>query len=49
MARKALLIGINRYRVADAQLRGCLNDVEEMRGVLTELYGFSDRDVLRSS
>jgi hypothetical protein len=45
MATKALLIGINRYRFPGADLRGCLNDVRQLRDVLIELYGFPEREV----
>jgi hypothetical protein len=45
MAKKALLIGINRYRIPGADLRGCVNDVKNMRQVLTDLYGFKADDV----
>ncbi|MCW5620742.1 MAG: caspase family protein [Burkholderiales bacterium] len=46
MAKRAVLIGVNRYRVAGADLRGCVNDVHNMQKVLTELYGFGRSDVL---
>ena len=36
MAKKALLIGINRYRILGADLRGCVNDVNNMKSVLTQ-------------
>lgn len=45
MAKKALLIGINRYRVPGADLRGCVNDVKNVRGVLTRYYGFADGSI----
>jgi hypothetical protein len=45
MAKKALLIGINRYRVPGADLRGCVNDVKNMRGVLSKYYGFPDKNI----
>ena len=45
MARKALLVGINRYRDPGADLRGCVNDVREMRDALVGLYGFAGPDV----
>jgi uncharacterized caspase-like protein len=45
MAKKALLIGINQYRLPGADLRGCVNDVHAMTGVLTEYYGFADKDI----
>lgn len=38
--RKALLVGINAYR--DAPLRGCINDVMQMKELLKRYYGFSD-------
>lgn len=45
MTKKALLIGINRYKIPGADLRGCVNDVENMKGVLTQMYGFASKDV----
>jgi hypothetical protein len=45
MAKKALLIGINRYRIPGADLRGCANDVKNMREVLIDLYGFKASDI----
>jgi metacaspase-1 len=45
MAKKALLIGINRYKIPGADLRGCVNDVENMKGILTQMYGFTSKDV----
>lgn len=37
---KALLVGINTYR--DAPLRGCINDVLQMKDLLQRYYGFPD-------
>jgi metacaspase-1 len=45
MAKKALLIGINRYRVPGADLRGCVNDLKNLRGVLEKYYGFPQRGI----
>ena len=45
MTKKALLCGINRYRVPGADLRGCVNDVRNMRAVLVDLFGFADDDI----
>jgi hypothetical protein len=45
MAKKAVLIGINRYRIPGADLRGCVNDVKNIQAVLTQDYGFADKDV----
>lgn len=46
MAKRAVLIGINRYRIPGADLRGCVNDVKNMAGVLTTYYGFAGRDLV---
>jgi tetratricopeptide (TPR) repeat protein len=44
--RYALLIGINQYRhFPKLQLRGCTNDAELMRQVLTERCGFMASDI----
>jgi len=45
MAKKALLVGINRYKIPGADLRGCVNDVKNVRAALTSYYGFSARDI----
>lgn len=44
MARKALLVGINNYQ-SISDLRGCLNDVTNMRDVLKSLLGFTNADI----
>jgi hypothetical protein len=41
--RKALLVGINDY--ADAPLRGCISDVQQMKGLLQQYYGFGEGDI----
>lgn len=46
MTRKAVLIGINRYRIPGADLRGCVNDVKNMQAVLTQYYGFTTKDIV---
>ena len=45
MAKRALLVGINRYKIPGADLRGCLNDVKNMKYGLTRDYGFADKDI----
>jgi hypothetical protein len=45
MAKKALLIGINRYRVPGADLRGCVNDVKSLKAALTQYCGFANGNV----
>lgn len=41
--RKALLVGINAY--PNAPLRGCINDVQQVKGLLKQYYGFRDDDI----
>lgn len=45
MTKRALLIGINRYQVAGADLRGCVNDVKDLSAVLVEFHGFKKSDI----
>lgn len=45
MARRALLIGINKYMVPGADLRGCVNDVRDLTAALTEFGGFKKSDI----
>jgi metacaspase-1 len=45
MARRALLIGINKYQIAGADLRGCVNDVKDLRDALIEFHGFKKSDI----
>jgi uncharacterized caspase-like protein len=44
MADKALLLGINSYKKVNS-LRGCINDVDNMRKLLTEVFGFNPSNV----
>jgi len=44
--KKALLVGINKYRPdLNADLRGCVNDVENMRHMLIKLFGFKPENI----
>ena len=45
MAKRALLIGINKYKIPGADLRGCVNDVKNMTAALKEFYGFGAADI----
>jgi uncharacterized caspase-like protein len=45
MAKRALLIGINKYQIPGANLRGCVNDVTLLSKALTDLYGFKKSDI----
>jgi hypothetical protein len=44
MARRALLVGINDYK-GISDLRGCINDVTNMRSILKTYLGFTNRDI----
>mmetsp|Transcript_42686 Transcript_42686/g.76524 ORF Transcript_42686/g.76524 Transcript_42686/m.76524 type:complete len:455 (+) Transcript_42686:59-1423(+) len=44
-SKKAVLVGLN-YRGTRAELRGCINDVNNMQKVLVEKYGFKVEDIL---
>ncbi|QTA92167.1 caspase family protein [Desulfonema magnum] len=44
MARRALLVGINDYR-GIRDLRGCLNDISNMRNILKTCLGFRNNDI----
>src|SRR5262245_2791746 len=45
MAKRALLIGINQYQIAGADLRGCVNDVQDVAAALVEFYGFDKKNI----
>jgi metacaspase-1 len=45
MAKRAVLIGINRYQIPGSDLNGCVNDVKNLGGVLKTFYGFTDKDI----
>ncbi|HEY3380354.1 MAG TPA: caspase family protein [Vicinamibacterales bacterium] len=47
MARRALLVGLNRYPNPENTLRGCLNDVLQMRELLRTHGGFEDERTVR--
>lgn len=43
--KRALLIGIN-YKNTENVLNGCINDIENMRDVLTEEYGYTSNNIV---
>lgn len=43
--KKALLVGINAYPSENRPLRGCVNDVHQMRDVLSRHFAFDTDDV----
>lgn len=45
MAKKALLVGVNAYPAPIPILRGCLNDVMQMKSILTRYYAFAEQDI----
>ncbi len=47
MKKKALLVGINKYRVPGNDLNGCVNDVRLMEETLRTEYGFTGKENFR--
>ncbi len=47
MAKRALLVGINRYPDPDNALRGCLNDVRQVGDLLHSHFGFGGNGAVR--
>ena len=45
MAKRAVLIGINKYQVPGSDLNGCVNDVKNLSGVLKTYYDFAAKDI----
>jgi len=45
MANKALLVGINKYKIPGSDLSGCVNDVTNIRDVLFKYFGFVAKEV----
>ncbi len=44
MTKRALLVGVNDYR-GISDLRGCVNDVTNVRNVLKTYYGYTNADI----
>jgi len=45
MAKRALLVGVNKYQIPGADLRGCVNDVKDLSAALIEFFGFKKGDI----
>ena len=45
MTKAALLVGINEYEDG-SDLRGCCNDVDRMYGVLRDIYGYQQNEII---
>ena len=43
--KKALLVGINKYKLPGADLSGCVNDVTNVRDILLKYFGFSRKEL----
>lgn len=46
MARKALLVGINRYPDPAHRLRGCVNDIRQVEALLRGPFGFPSEGIV---
>lgn len=45
MAQRALLVGINKYKMENSDLSGCVNDVTNIRDSLIKFFGFQADDI----
>lgn len=45
MSSKALIVGVNQYKLPGADLQGCVNDATNVRDILLKYYGFGVRDI----
>ena len=46
MSRKALCVGINNFKnYPSAALQGCVNDANDMKGILKDFLGFKEADI----
>lgn len=45
MSGKALLVGINKYKLPGSDLQGCVNDVTNMRHILLTYFGFAVKQI----
>lgn len=43
--KRALLVGVNKYKIPGNDLSGCLNDVKDVGRLLVDLYGFNAADI----
>ncbi|MBT9164875.1 MAG: hypothetical protein DDT23_00886 [candidate division WS2 bacterium] len=45
MSKRALLVGINKYKIPGSDLNGCVNDVTNVRDILLKYFGFTTKDI----
>jgi hypothetical protein len=43
--KKALLVGVNHYKIPGANLQGCVNDVTNVRDILIKYFGFKVKEI----
>ena len=41
MSVKALIVGVNKYKLPGSDLQGCVNDATNVRDILLKYYGFT--------
>jgi hypothetical protein len=46
MVKKAVLVGINYFSVPSARLNGCINDIQKMKSVLIQKYGYLEQNII---
>jgi hypothetical protein len=44
--KRALLVGINYFKNPSAQLNGCIEDINNIRGVLMDAYGYNSENII---
>lgn len=44
--KRALLVGINYFKNPNAQLNGCIEDINNIRGVLMDAYGYNSENII---
>lgn len=45
MSNKAVIVGINKYHNPKNNLRGCINDANNMKSVLIDFFNFKESDI----
>jgi metacaspase-1 len=45
MSSKALIVGVNQYKLPGSDLQGCVNDATNVRDVLLKYFGFTVKDI----
>ena len=45
MAHRALLVGVNKYKLPGSDLQGCVNDVTNVRDILLKFFSFTVEDI----